>query len=344
MNKLFLRIFVAFLLIFTTSAFSAAPVSPIGTWLLTTQTQLQLIAKTGSPTISLPTITKGHEIGTFFSDQSYSSSEWLTKQQLYLNDSSSAYLVPLEAQGQWTGINSAFTLSHDPFTLGAATKSGKNGITGLLLRVDFVNVLASALNTTPVFDSVKMQSYIDNSQVLSAGKKLSGKKVIYLSAQWHDAFLTNQTAVLIITEKYTAIPYRLTSSCCGDDVSINAIDSTAFMNNVDKLPDIQKTATGLRFLVLQEGKGSSPAKTDNVLVNYRGYYPSGKLFDSNTLISFNLSNVIQGFAQGLQLMSPGSKYRLFIPSDLAYGAAGNSIIKGNSALIFDIELIAITPS
>jgi hypothetical protein len=66
MNKLFLRIFVAFLLSFTTSAFSATPVSPKGTWLLTTQTQLQLIPKTGSATISLPTIVKGHEIGTFF--------------------------------------------------------------------------------------------------------------------------------------------------------------------------------------------------------------------------------------------------------------------------------------
>lgn len=66
MNKLFLRIFAALLLSFTTSAFSATPVSPMGIWLLTTQTQLQLIAKKGSPTISLPTIVKGHEIGTFF--------------------------------------------------------------------------------------------------------------------------------------------------------------------------------------------------------------------------------------------------------------------------------------
>ena len=59
-------------------------------------------------------------------------------------------------------------------------------------------------------------------------------------------------------------------------------------------------------------------------------------------MSFNLSGVIQGFAEGLQLMNPGSKYRLFIPSDLGYGVNGSSIIKPSAALISDVELIAIT--
>jgi FKBP-type peptidyl-prolyl cis-trans isomerase len=343
MNKQIIRFFAVLSLCYATNTLSAAtPVLPTGTWLFTTQIQLQLIPKTGSATLSLPTVIKGHDIGTFFSDHSYSSTEWLTKQQLYFTDSPQNYLVPIEAQGQWTATNSSFTLSYDPFTLSATTRSGKNGITGFLTRLDFVNLLAASQNNRPVFDSVKMQSYINNGQVLNKGKKLSGQKVIFLSAEWHDDYSSRQQAVLIVTEKYTAIPYSLTSPCCGDDGGINAIDSRAFMNTVDSLPDIQKTARGLRFLVLQEGKGAPPVKTDTVLVNYHGSYPSGKQFDSNTLMSFNLSGVIQGFAEGLQLMNPGSKYRLFIPSDLGYGVNGSSIIKPSAALIFDVELIAIT--
>ena len=66
MNKPFLQVLVALTLTFAASAFSVTPFSPIGTWLLTTQTHLQLIRKTGSATISLPTINKDHDIGTFF--------------------------------------------------------------------------------------------------------------------------------------------------------------------------------------------------------------------------------------------------------------------------------------
>ena len=107
------------------------------------------------------------------------------------------------------------------------------------------------------------------------------------------------------------------------------------------------TPSGLQYEVLTKGKGSkNPIATDMVEVHYAGKTLDGHEFDSSykrgTSASFPLNRVIKGWTEGLQLMTEGSKYRFYIPSDLAYGSNGPSRDIGpNATLIFDVELIKI---
>ena len=110
---------------------------------------------------------------------------------------------------------------------------------------------------------------------------------------------------------------------------------------VTSLPD------GLQYQVLKEGKGESPDSSDVVTVNYEGKLIDGKVFDSSYTkgkpATFPLNGVIRGWTEALLMMKPGAKWRIFVPSDLAYGEKGypNSPIKPNSTLIFDIELLSV---
>jgi FKBP-type peptidyl-prolyl cis-trans isomerase len=106
------------------------------------------------------------------------------------------------------------------------------------------------------------------------------------------------------------------------------------------------TASGLQYEVLTEGKGAKPAKTDTVAVHYEGKLIDGTVFDSSYQRGqpavFPLDQVIPGWTEGVQLMSPGAKYRFTIPPALGYGARGaGGAIPPNAVLLFDIELLAI---
>lgn len=111
--------------------------------------------------------------------------------------------------------------------------------------------------------------------------------------------------------------------------------------------EVTTTASGLQYEVLEEsGSTTKPKLTDKVNVHYHGTLTDGTVFDSSVErgepISFPLNGVITGWQEGLQLMTVGSKYRLFIPYSLAYGdRAAGPTIKAYSALIFDVQLLAI---
>jgi FKBP-type peptidyl-prolyl cis-trans isomerase FkpA len=112
---------------------------------------------------------------------------------------------------------------------------------------------------------------------------------------------------------------------------------------------VKTTPSGLQYKVLKEGKGAKPKATDVVKVHYRGTLVDGTEFDSSYKrgepIEFPLNGVIKGWTEGVQLMTPGSKYQFFIPSELAYGEEGRPpTIPGNSALIFEVELIEVKPA
>jgi FKBP-type peptidyl-prolyl cis-trans isomerase len=109
---------------------------------------------------------------------------------------------------------------------------------------------------------------------------------------------------------------------------------------------VKTTASGLQYKVLTEGKGKQPAATDKVKVHYEGRLLDGTVFDSSYKrgepLSFPLNGVIEGWIEGLQLMSTGSKFQFYIPQELAYGPQGNApVIPGGSTLIFDVELLGI---
>ncbi len=108
---------------------------------------------------------------------------------------------------------------------------------------------------------------------------------------------------------------------------------------------LEKTASGLKYLILKPGDGPSPKPTDTVQVHYTGWLLNGKEFDSSVRrgkpATFPLNRVIKGWTEGVSMMKVGEKRRLFIPPDLAYGQRGRPGIPPNSTLVFDVELLAI---
>lgn len=126
----------------------------------------------------------------------------------------------------------------------------------------------------------------------------------------------------------------------------NLKEGEAFLEENRKKEGVVTLPSGLQYEVLKEGDGAKPKATDKVKCHYHGTLLNGQVFDSSVQRGqpavFGVNQVIKGWVEALQLMSVGAKWRLYIPSDLAYGAqgAGNSI-EPNSALIFDVELLGI---
>ncbi|GHU66112.1 hypothetical protein FACS189447_06320 [Spirochaetia bacterium] len=123
-------------------------------------------------------------------------------------------------------------------------------------------------------------------------------------------------------------------------------EGLAFLAENGNKPGITTTSSGLQYEVITEGTGAAPAAQDTVRVHYEGTLLDGTVFDSSYArgepIEFPLNGVIPGWTEGLQLMTEGSTYRLFIPSDLAYGPQGaGGLIPPNAALIFKVELLAV---
>jgi FKBP-type peptidyl-prolyl cis-trans isomerase FklB len=106
------------------------------------------------------------------------------------------------------------------------------------------------------------------------------------------------------------------------------------------------TESGLQYEILKEGDGPIPTLSDSVTTHYHGTLPDGKVFDSsvqrNEPATFPVSGVIKGWTEALQLMKTGSKYKLYVPSDLAYGERGaGGDIGPHQTLIFEVELLSI---
>lgn len=126
----------------------------------------------------------------------------------------------------------------------------------------------------------------------------------------------------------------------------NKEEGEAFLAENKKNPKVVTLPSGLQYEILTQGNGPKPKATDRVRCHYHGTLINGQVFDSSVERGqpavFGVSQVIPGWVEALQLMPVGSRWKLFIPSNLAYGeqGAGDSIAP-NSALIFEIELIGI---
>lgn len=130
-----------------------------------------------------------------------------------------------------------------------------------------------------------------------------------------------------------------------DKAEKNKTAGKAFLEGNKKKDGVKVTQSGLQYEIIKPGDGKKPTKDDIVEVHYKGSLIDGTQFDSsyerNKPAEFPLKAVIPGWTEGLQLMNVGSKYKLYVPSELGYGERGNPTIPGNSVLIFEVELLSI---
>ncbi len=127
----------------------------------------------------------------------------------------------------------------------------------------------------------------------------------------------------------------------------NVAEGQKFLEENKKKPGVITLPSGLQYQVIKEGDGPTPKATDKVTTHYHGTLIDGTVFDSSVErgqpATFPVNGVIQGWVEALQLMKVGSKWRLFVPSNLAYGERGaGESIGPNTTLIFEVELLSIS--
>ncbi len=153
-----------------------------------------------------------------------------------------------------------------------------------------------------------------------------------------DLAITEEEAGQILQDYFTKL--------AGKAQEANVSAGKEFLAENAKRDGVITTASGLQYEVLTAGEGDSPKETDQVSVHYHGTLIDGSVFDSSVErgqpATFPVNGVIAGWVEALQLMNTGAKFKLFIPSDLAYGERGaGQMIGPNSTLIFEVELLSI---
>ena len=150
--------------------------------------------------------------------------------------------------------------------------------------------------------------------------------------------LSTQEAQQILNEYFSNVQQKIAEK--------NKAEGTVFLAVNAQQEGVQTLPSGLQYKILKEGTGRKPTATDGVVCHYHGMLIDGSVFDSSVQrgqpATFGVNQVIKGWTEALQLMSEGSKWLLYIPSELAYGAQSPSpLIKPHSTLIFEVELLAI---
>lgn len=193
--------------------------------------------------------------------------------------------------------------------------------------------------------SMKKQSVEVNVDALAAGMReaLAGAKLQLTEEQMLATMEAFQKEMRAKQQMLAAAQAELAKKA-GEK---NRKDGEMFLADNKKKDGVKTTASGLQYKSVKEGKGKAPKATDTVTVHYKGTLLDGTEFDSsykrNEPATFPLNGVIKGWTEALQLMKEGSKYQLFIPSDLAYGPNGtpDGTIGANSTLIFEVELLKV---
>lgn len=157
--------------------------------------------------------------------------------------------------------------------------------------------------------------------------------------------LSFDEAKKVINEFFTELQQKQQEQAAAM-AEVNEKAGRDFLLENGKRVEVKTTPSGLQYEVLKEGDGAQPGPGDQVTVHYTGKLIDGTVFDSSVdrgePATFGVTQVIPGWVEALQLMKAGSKWRLFIPSALAYGPQGaGGVIGPNQTLIFDVELISV---
>lgn len=136
---------------------------------------------------------------------------------------------------------------------------------------------------------------------------------------------------------------QLVEKALNDEVKKQGV---AFLKENSTKQGVVVTRSGLQYEVVQSGNGEKPSITDSVRVDYTGWRVDGELFESSAERTekpvFPVKGVIKGWCEALLMMSPGAKWKIYLPSELAYGATSpNVMIPANSALVFEVELLEV---
>jgi FKBP-type peptidyl-prolyl cis-trans isomerase len=158
--------------------------------------------------------------------------------------------------------------------------------------------------------------------------------------------MTEEEATAVLTKLRTEMQAKQQAKAKAEEAN-NKKEGEAFLAANKTKEGVVTLPSGLQYKVITQGSGPKPTASDTVTCNYRGTLINGSEFDSsykrNEPASFPVSGVIKGWTEALQLMNVGSKWQLFIPADLAYGARGTpgGPIGPDSTLIFEVELLSI---
>lgn len=189
-------------------------------------------------------------------------------------------------------------------------------------------------------------SYSIGVQVAEYYKTMGVEKINtdYVAKAFHDV-LNNKPLTISEDECSMNIQQKL-QQFMANKVSAVKEAGTKFLEENKKRPGVITLPDGLQYEIITKGTGPIPKATDTVQANYKGTLINGEEFDNSykrgTPLTIPVSAVIRGWTEALELMPVGSKWKLFVPSDLGYGDRGaGSAIPGGSALIFEIELLNI---
>jgi FKBP-type peptidyl-prolyl cis-trans isomerase len=160
----------------------------------------------------------------------------------------------------------------------------------------------------------------------------------YSIIKGEEAQLTAEQADAVVRDFFTKI--------AGNEAQKNLEEGNAFLEKNKTRSGVKTTESGLQYEVIKEGTGPKPTETDQVKVHYHGTLINGTVFDSSVErgepITFAVNGVIPGWTEALKMMSVGSKWKIYLPSSLAYGERGaGSQIGPNSVLVFEVELLEI---
>lgn len=227
---------------------------------------------------------------------------------------------------------------------------------GTIVALVAICVLSVAITSCNSVASTKMNNEVDSvSYALGMlngdgfGKNLAtvpGEKLNYdiLLATFTEAVKgkTDFAMTPEIAQQYVQEYFQKAQTKVADDAKQKG---QAFLDENKTKAGVITTESGLQYRVETEGSGEKPAETDNVKVHYKGTLLDGTTFDSSyergEPATFGVNQVIKGWTEALKLMPTGSKYTLWIPSDLAYGPTGSQAIGPNETLVFEVELIEI---